>query len=341
MSADTISTLADWTVSAALMQAAIIIDRKGKPGLISTVLNLCDCSGKGSLSIQVGTYDEGADQFAAHAEAASITPDSLADGSVTPVLALQVLDHKLTDEALFILDGSAWVNFIAERANGFAEQADTRISSMICDAFQNFTDVTGTADEPLTVDDLFVGRAFITAMDSGSGPVFCVINPVQGAQLATSMRAEGMIQFTADPVMNGLFRTDGTVKGTVFNDVVVIETSCVGSVSSNYRGGMYRRNALVYGHGIPQGLSTWSPRARRLAIAPGDVAMYLAKKKTDMGEKAADVISQLSSGNLIPEVYVEIGREGTLGNRQVMVCGSFFSGVSARANRGTSLRSKN
>lgn len=337
MSADTISSLGGWSISAAL-QAAIIVDRKGKPGLISTVTNIGDCSGKGSLTQQVGTYDEGADAFAAHTEAGSITADSLADGSVSPVLALQVLDHQLSDEALFVLDGANWLNFMNQRAEMFANQADNRISAMVCEVFDDFTDITGTAGDALTVDDVFTGRAFITALDSGSGPVYAVIHPVQGAQLATSMRAEGMLAFV-DSKMNDLFRVGGTVKGTIMGDVVLIETSHVGTVSSNYRGAMYRKDAIVYGHGIPQGLSTWSPNARRLSVTPGDVAAFLAARGVDVSGEMNNVIGQMSKGSLIPEVYVEMSRDGYLSTREVRLAGSFFSGAIQRSARGTSLRS--
>lgn len=338
MAADTISSLGGWTVSAAL-QAAIIIDRKGKPGLISTVTNIGDCSGRGSLSIQVGTYDAGADAFAAHSEAGSITPDSLADGSVTPVLAEQVLDHKLSDEALFVLDGANWTDFMQQRVDLFADQADDRLSALVCSVYDDFTDVTGTAGDQLTVDDIFTARAFMTALDSGSGPVYCVIHPVQGAQLALSMRAEGMIQFTMDPVMSGMFRVGGTVKGVLMNDVVVVETSHVATVSSNYRGAMYRKDAIVYGHGIPQGLSTWSQNARRLAVTPGDVAAFVASRGADLAPEVNNVLGQLANGSLIPEIYVEMGREGSLSTREASLHGSFFAGVIQRSARGTGLRS--
>lgn len=338
MAADTISTLGGWTVSAVL-HSGIMANYFERPGLKSLCTNLGDGSGSGSLTFQVPVYNPGSDAFAAHTEAGAITADSLADASFNITLAQQVLDHKLSDEALFVIDGSSWSNFVAQRAPWFAEQADNRISSMICDLMDDFTDVTGTAGDTLTVDDLMVARAFMANL--GNGAAFAVVHNNQYAQLLNSMRAESMdgIFHPGVSALGGF----GSVKGRFMGDIVIIETGLVGTVSSNHRGAMFRSDAFGYKHGIPQGLQTWAPGAQVIPVAPGDVAAFLAANGMTVPEPAmlnrvAGMASSLASSNM-PAIYVETGRQGNIGTREVVTAASLFVGVGQQVARGTSLRS--
>lgn len=339
MAADTISSLGGWAVSAVL-HSGIVTNYFERPGLKSLCTNLGDGSGSGSLTFQIPTYSPGSDTFAAHTEAGAVTPDSLADGSYNVTLAQQVLDHKLSDEAMFIIDGSSWSNFVAQRAPWFAEQADNRISSMICDLFDDFTDVTGTAGDALTVDDMMVARAFMASL-GGNGAAFAVLHYTQFAQLLTSMRAESM---------DGIFNPSvsalggyGSVKGRLMGDTVIVETGLVGTVSSNYRGAMFRSDAFGYKHGVPQGLQTWAPGAQVMAVSPGDVAAWLAANGMSIPEPAmlgrvATLASNLMSNNA-PAIYIETGRQGNIGTRETVIAASLFCGVGQQVARGTSIRS--
>ncbi len=339
MAADTISTLGGWAVSAVL-NTGILINYFERPGLKALCTNLGDGSGSGSLTFQQPVYSPGSDTFAAHTEAGTVTPDSLADSSFNVVIAQQVLDHKLSDEAMFIIDGSSWGNFVEQRAPWFADQADNRISSMICDLFDDFTDVTGTAGDDLTVDDLMVARAFMATL-GGNGMASAVVHNVQYRQLYNSMRAESLDGIFHPAVAQiGKF---GSVKGTVCSDILLIETNMVGTVSSNYRGALFRADAFGYKHGLPRGLQTWSPGARTLAVTPGDVEAYLrangmAVPDSTMLNRIATVGTGIMS-NVPPAIYVESGRQGNLGTREVLTSASLFCGVGQQVARGTSLRS--
>lgn len=338
MAADTISTLGGWTVSAVL-HTGIMVNYFERPGLKALCTNLGDGSGSGSLTFQVPVYNPGTDAFAAHTEAGAITPDSLADGSFNVTIAQQVLDHKLSDEALFVLDGSSWSNFVAQRAPWFAEQADNRISSMICDLFDDFTDVTGTAGDPLTVDDLMVARAFMATL-GGNGASYAVLHNHQFAQLLNSMRAESM-DGIFHPAVATLGRY-GSVKGTVLTDTVIVETGLVGTVSSNHRGAMFRSDAFGYKHGIPQGLQTWAPGAQVMQVAPGDIAAYLTANGLQVPDATMlDRVASMANGMQAarPAIYIETGRQGNIGTREVVTAASLFVGVGQQVARGTSLRS--
>lgn len=338
MAADTISTLGGWTVSAVL-HSGIMANYFERPGLKSLCTDLKDGSGSGSLTFQIPVYNPGSDSFAAHTEAGAITADSLADASFNITIAQQVLDHRLSDEALFVIDGSSWSNFVAERAPWFAEQADNRISSMICDLMDDFTDVTGTAGDTLTVDDLVVARGFISAL-GGNGAAFAVVHNEQFTQLYHSMRAESM---------DGLFHPSvaalgclGSVKGRFMSDIVIVETGLVGTVSSNYRGAMFRKDAFGYKHGIPKGLQTWAPGAQVIPVAPGDVAAFLAANGMTVPEPAMlNRVASMANGmqSAPPAIYVETGRQGNIGTREVVTAASLFVGVGQQVGRGTSLRS--
>ena len=338
MAADTISSLGGWAISAALHQG-VLINYFERPGLKSFCTNLGDGSGSGSLTFQVPVYSPGSDVFAAHTEAGAITPDSLADSSFNVVIAQQVLDHKLSDESLFIIDGSSWDNFMEQRAAWYAEQADNRISQMICDLFDDFTDVTGTAGDDLTVDDMMTARAFMATL--GSGMSYAVIHNTQMRQLQNSMRAESL---------DGLFNTKvselgrfGTVKGRLLTDILLCETSMVGTVSSNHRGAMFRADAFGYKHGIPKGLQTWAPGARVVQVTPGEVAAYFAANGMDLPEPAMLQRLAVLAGNIAsgiqPAIYLEMGRQGNIGTRESVIAASLFCGVGQQVARGTSLRS--
>lgn len=342
MAADTISSLSGWAISAAL-HAGVLINYYERPSLKGLCTNLGSGAGFGSLTFQVPTYSPGSDVFAAHSEAGSVTPDSLADGSFNVVIAQQVLDHQLSDEALFILDGqgSAWTNFMEQRAAMFADQADNRISSMICDLFDDFTDTTGTAGDDLTVDDMMVARSFMAAL-GGNGAAFAVIHNTQYRQLLNSMRAESLAGLF-EPKTNQMAGF-GAVKGVLCSDIVVIETGLVGTVSSNHRGAMFRKDAFGYKHGSPKNLQTWAPGARVLQVTPGDVQAWLAANQgvqvTDarLLQNIASVATGLMNG-MEPDVYIEMGRQGNLSTRQSVLAASMFVGVGQQVARGTSLRS--
>ena len=339
MAADTISSLGGWAISAALHQG-VLINYFERPGLKSFCTNLGDGSGSGSLTFQVPTYSPGSDVFAAHTEAGAITPDSLADSSFNVVIAQQVLDHKLSDESLFIIDGSSWDNFMEQRAAWYAEQADNRISQMICDLFDDFTDVTGTAGDDLTVDDMMTARAFMATL-GGAGAAYAVIHNTQMRQLLNSMRAESL---------DGLFHQEvtklgrfGSVKGTLATDIVLVETNMVGTVSSNHRGAMFRSDAFGYKHGIPKGLQTWAPGARVVQVTEGEVAAWfaangMAQPEPAMLQRLAVLAGNIASG-IAPAIYLEMGRQGNIGTRESVVAASLFVGVGQQVARGTGLRS--
>lgn len=340
MAADTISSLSGWAISAALHQG-ILVNYFERPGLKSLCRNLGDGSGSGSLTFQCPVYSPGSDTFAAHTEAGSVTPDSLSDSSYNVVLAQQVLDHKLSDEAMFVIDGSSWDNFMEQRAAFFADQADNRISQMICDVFDDFTDVTGTAGDELTVDDMMVARAFISTNVGGAGMAYAVIHNTQMRQLLNSMRAESM-DGLFHPAVAGLGRF-GTVKGTLATDILICETNMVGTVSSNHRGGLFRADAIGYKHGVPRGLQTWASGARVMQVTEGEIAAYFAAN--GMSLPAPGMLSRMSTlaSNIAnganPAIYVEFGRQGNIGTRETISSASMFCGVGLQVGRGTSLRS--
>lgn len=337
MSADTTSSLGNWVISTTL-NLNVLINYFERPGLKALCTNLGDGSGSGALAFQQPTYNPGTDAFAAHSgEAGSVTPDSLADGSFTATVAAQVLDHQLSDEVMFQIDGASWGNFVEQRAPWFADQADNRISQMICDLFDDFTDITGTAGDALTVDDMMTARAFMAAL-GGNGSAYAVVHNHQFQQLFNSMRAESL-DGLFHPAVSGLGRF-GSVKGTICSDIVVIETSMVGTVSSNHRGAMFRSDAFGYKHGIPKGLSSWAPGARVMNVAPGDIQAWLAANGMASPEPAyLEKLVGLMNAPAQPAVYVETGRQGNFSTRQTVIGATLFVGVGQDVTRGTSLRS--
>lgn len=339
MAADTISSLGGWTVSAAL-NAGLLLNYYERPGLKSFCTNLGNGAGRGSLTFQVPVYNWGSDTFAAHTEAGSITADSLADASFNVVLAQQVLDHQLSDEAMFVLDGAAWSNFIQERSMLFADQADNRISALICDLFDDFTQTVGTAGDQLTVDDMMLARAQMDAL-GGSGQSYAVLHPTQYDQLYASMRAETM-DGLFHPAVAGLGKY-GVVKGTICSDTVIATTNLVGTVSSNYRGAIFRPDAFGYKHGTPNGLSVWAPNAKVMPVSEGEVAAWLAaNRNVQVDQRQLQLIAQLQGAMMsgaLPELYVETVRDATIGTREVRLAASMFVGVGQQVGRGFSIRS--
>lgn len=339
MSADTISSLPNWTVSAAL-NVGLLINYYENPGIKSFCTNLGNGAGHGSLTFQVPVYNWGSNQFAAHTEAGSVTAASLADASFNVTLAEQVLDHQLSDEALFVLDGSAWTSVIQERSLALAMQADNRISELICGLFDDFTTTAGTAGDVLTLDDMMVARGYMDAL-GGSGQSYAVLHPTQYDQLFASMRAE---------TMDGLFHASveklgkyGVVKGTICSDTVIASTNLVGTVSSNYRGAIFRADAFGYKHGTPNGLSVWAPNAKVMSVSEGEVAAWLAANhKASVDPRQLQMIAQLQNGMVsggMPELYVEVERGGTIGTREVRLAASMFVGVGQQVGRGFGIRS--
>lgn len=342
MSADTISSLGGW-LSSSVLNSQVLINFFELPGLKSTVANLGDGSGMGGLTFEQPVWNPGSEAFAAHSEAGAITPTSVSDGSFDVTVAQQVLDHKLSDEALFCIDGAGWMDFVTQRAEWFAAQADNRLSAMICAIYDDFTTVEGVAGDTLTVDDLLLARADLQVADGVGGTAFGVVHNVQFGQLLNSLRAESSMGLLHESVQKlGRF---GSVKGTLMTDIVLIETNLVGVVSSNYRGALYRPSAIGFKHGVPKGLSSWAPNAHVVPVAEGEVAAYLASQ--GMAAPAPRVLSNmaamamgLQAGNA-PAIYVETGRQGNMGTREVVIGASAFLGVGFQATKGIGIRSTN
>lgn len=339
MSADTTSTLGGF-LSASVLTGSVLVNYFERPGLKATCYNIGDVSGMGGLTFEQPVWSPGSEAFAAHSEAGSITVTSISDASFSPVVAQQVLDHVLTDEALFAMDGAGWMDFVEQRAPWFAEQADNRISALICEVYDDFTTVEGTAGDVLTVDDLLLARADLQVADGVGGAAFAVIHNVQFQQLLTSIRAEsmdGMLNMKAQEL--GKF---GAVKGTFATDIVLIETNLVGTVSSNYRGALYRPSAIGYAHGVPKAIGSWAPKARVVPVSEGEVEAYL--RAAGVQAPPARVLrnmAMIASGQAAPAIYVEASRDGSLSTREVRLGASLFCGVSYQAGRGVGLRSTN
>lgn len=340
MSADTTSSLGGW-LSASVLNSMVLVNFFEQPGLKATVTNLGDRSGMGGLTFEQPVWNPGSLAFAAHSEAGSITATSEADDSYNVTVAQQVLDHVVTDEALWAIDGAGWMDYCTQRAEWFAAQADNRISAMICALYDDFTTVEGTAGDVLTVDDLLLARADLQVADGVGGAAFGVVHNVQFSQLLTSIRAEsmdGMLNMKAQEL--GKF---GAVKGTFATDIVLIETNLVGTVSSNYRGALYRPSALGYAHGVPRSLNSWSPRAQVRQVTPGEVEAYLASRgiaapAPRVLNAMAAVASGMASGSA-PAIYIETARDGSLSTREVRIGASLFCGVGQQVSKGIGLRS--
>lgn len=337
MSADTTSTLAGW-LSSSVLTGNILVNYFERPGLKATCTNLGDVAGMGALTFEQPVWSPGSEAFAAHSEAGSITATSLSDGSFSPTVAQQVLDHVVTDESLFAIDGAGWMSFVEERAPWFAEQADNRISALICDVYDDFTTIEGTAGDTLTVDDLLLARADLQVADGVGGAAFAVVHNVQFQQLLTSLRAESMDGMLHQKMQElGKF---GAVKGTFATDIVLIETNLVGTVSSNYRGALYRPSAIGYAHGLPRSLSAWAPRARTVPVAEGEIEAYL--RTAGVAAPPPRILrnmAMIANGQAAPAIYVETSRDGSLSTREVRIGASLFCGVSYQAAKGIGLRS--
>lgn len=337
MSADTTSTLGGW-LSSSILTGSILVNYFERPGLKATCYNIGDVSGMGGLTFEQPVWNPGSEAFAAHSEAGSVTATSISDDSFSPVVAQQVLDHVVTDESLFAIDGAGWMDFVEQRAPWFAEQADNRISGLICAVYDDFTTVEGTAGDNLTVDDMLLARADLQVADGVGGVAFAVVHNVQFSQFLNSLRAESMDGMLHQKTQElGKF---GAVKGTFATDIVLIETNLVGTVSSNYRGALYRPSAIGYAHGVPRSLSSWAPKARVVPVSEGEVEAYL--RSAGVQAPPARVLrgmAALASGQAQPAIYVEASRDGSLSTREVRLGASLFCGVSYQAGKGIGLRS--
>lgn len=336
MSADTTSTLGNW-LSSSVLTGSILQNYFELPGLKATCFNIGDVSGKGGLTFEQPVWNPGSEAFAAHTEAGAITATSVSDDSFAVTVAMQVLDHVVTEESLFAIDGAGWMNFVAERAPWFAEQADNRISSMICAIYDDFTTVEGTAGDVLTVDDLLLARADLISADSGPGDAFAVIHGVQFTQLLNSLRAESM-----DGLLNqkthamGKF---GAVKGSIMG-ITVVETSLVGTVSSNYRGALYRPAAIGYAHGQPKSRASWAPNARDMAVAEGEIAAYLRTAGVQVPEaRLLRNMAIIGTNAAEPMLDVRVAPESSGSTREVRVGATLYCGVGFQAGKGIGLRS--
>lgn len=341
MSADTTSTLANW-LSSSVLTGMVLVNFFEQPGLKSTVTNLGDRSGMGGLTFAQPIWNPGSLAFAAHTEEGSITATSESDATMAITVAQQVLDHVMTDEALWALDGAGWTDYCAQRADYFSAQADNRISSMIASIYDDFTTVEGTAGDELTVDDLLLARGDLQVADGVGGLAFGVVHNVQFQQLLTSIRAESMEGMLHQKTQElGRF---GAVKGTFATDIVLIETNLVGTVSSNYRGALYRPSAIGYMHGLPRSLGTFAPNAKTLSVSPGEVEAYLASRGIAAPPprilNAMAMAASAQASGAAPAIYVETSRDAGLGTRQVRLAASLFAGVGFQASRGIGLRSK-
>lgn len=340
MSADTTSSLGGW-LSASVLNSMVLVNFFEQPGLKATVSNLGDRSGMGGLAFEQPVWNPGSLAFAAHSEAGSITATSEGDDSYAVTVAEQVLDHVVTDEALWAIDGAGWMDYCVQRAEWFAAQADNRISAMICALYDDFTTVEGTAGDNLTVDDVLLARADLQAADGVGGSAYAVIHNVQFNQLYSSIRAEsmdGLLNLKAQEL--GKF---GSVKGTLCTDIVVIETGLVATVSSNHRGALYRPHALGFAHGVPRSLSSWSPRARVVQVTPGEIEAYLASR--GIAPPSPRILSNMAAtaqglmNGAAPAIYIETARDGSLSTREVRLGASLFAGVGFQATKGIGLRS--
>jgi len=170
MAADTVSSLSGWTVATSVLHYGILKNYFERPGLKSLCTDLGDGAGMGGLVFKTPVWNPVSETFAAHTEAGSITATSQADTSFDITVAQQVLDVQVSDEALWVIDGAGWSNYVEQRAMAFADQADYRLSALIASFFDDFTggaNPEGTAGTALTLETILSARA---ALQVATGP---------------------------------------------------------------------------------------------------------------------------------------------------------------------------
>lgn len=340
MAADTMSSISNWVVSTVLNYGTLK-NYYEHPCLRSLCVNLGSGAGFGGLGFQVPIWSPGSEVFASASEAGAITPTSFSDSKMTLTMAKYALDHQVSDEILFASDGATWSNMVESASQELAYQADNYVSQLVCDQFTNFTGTEGSLTDTLSLDDLMLARADLQVADGVGGGAACVLHNRQYQDLYQSMRAETLDGlFNAAVAQLGRF---GSVKGTVAGDILVCETGFVDTASSAYIGALFRPPAIGYKHGVPKNISSWSPGARILAVAGGEIQSELSAAGIALPEaqviEGLAAMAQAQAQGMVPQIYVELGRQTNLDSRQLLVAGTLFAGVGVQTGRGIKLRS--
>lgn len=193
----------------------------------------------GSLATAV-TKDAVPGAFAEVVDGASVSNSAYTTDEFPLSVTQYMRAHELTD--LVGISGSP-IN-LDRLVNSLTIGVSLTMTDLICLAFGNLSQTAGTSGVNLSVDDIFEAQFKLnTALNSG--PIFCVLAPVQMNDLRTSIRGEsGTIQF--QPATAEMLQQRGPGFQGEFNGISFFQSdSCVTS-GGNRIGAMLTQGCLGY-----------------------------------------------------------------------------------------------
>lgn len=157
-----------------------------KVDLRRTVMSVAATNGTGSLARKIPQVNFN-DIMAAPGEATDVNNTTLEDDAKTVTAARQALRYDMSDE-FFLSGGSIGPeDFAIEMARAYYR----RISTLIGDIVDGFSDTAGTSTAALTVDDIYDAMFAIHVNDLDEGTHTCAISPKQFNDFQASLRGEG------------------------------------------------------------------------------------------------------------------------------------------------------
>ena len=225
------------------------------------ILNLGSVSGTGSDTSRIRFAGlDGTDSFATTADGAAVAETALTDASADIAVVRGAIMREITD--LATLTGFADDINPARLAQSMAGEYERYFNGLAAAAVANFgTDVGNTA-VAMSVDDYY-DAIFALEVANVPGGYFCLLAPVQLANLQESLRAEGgAVQWM--PATAEMLSIRGQGYAGTFLGVDVFRSSDVTTTLGARDGGMWGPGALAYKTGTmrpPIGAVVTSPNS--------------------------------------------------------------------------------
>jgi len=190
----------------------------------------------------------------------AVTESALVDASADIAVVRGAIMREITD--LATLTGFSDDINPARLAASMAGEYEKYFNQLVCAAVATFGSDVGSSGVDMSVDDYF-DALFSLELASVPGPYFCLLAPVQLANLQESLRAEGgAVQWM--PATSAMLQIKGQGYAGEFLGVSVFKSSDVTTTAGNRDGGMWGIGALGYKTGSmapPIGAVVTSPNS--------------------------------------------------------------------------------
>jgi hypothetical protein len=193
---------------------------------------------------------DGYDAMSAVTEGSEVANTAFSDDSQTVAVGRQALRYEMSDLLDMITpQGGVDVERLAE---SMVMAAEMRLTAMICGVIDDFTNTAGTSGADFTFADFQTAIYLLERAPAPTAELVSILAPIQLTDLQTDLTGlSGVMQYL--PATADMIQAKGTgLQGRLLGVDIWKSTKVVTS-SSDRKGGMWHRGAVVMSEGTPKG----------------------------------------------------------------------------------------